>query len=231
MNNQEKDKRTDYCFPPLNLLKKGEYKEEKTIILKETALRLLQILEIFGVYTTITDIIQGPFNIRFEIKLAQGTKVSKVIKLEDEIKLNLVAEYVHIDISNCSQGTIGIEISKKEKRIVQLRSLLETDTFQSFPSNLAFAVGEDITGQKIVMDIAKMNHILIGGTTGSGKTVCIDSIIMSILYKAAPSDVKMIMIDTKLVNMSVYNGIPHLIIPVITDTKKASAALNWCVAK
>lgn len=221
-----------YVFPPLNLLKKGDGKKgDSANQLKETALRLQQTLQTFGVKVTITDISQGPSVTRYEMQPEQGVKVSKIVGLTDDIKLNLAATDIRIEAPIPGKAAVGIEVPNKENSAVALRDLLESDAFQKFPSNIAFAVGKDIAGQVVVTDIAKMPHVLIAGATGSGKSVCINTIIMSILYKANPADVKLIMIDPKVVELSVYNGIPHLMIPVVTDPKKASAALNWGVAE
>ncbi|MDE7265930.1 MAG: DNA translocase FtsK [Lachnospiraceae bacterium] len=221
-----------YEFPPIDLLKKGDGKKgDSSNQLKETALRLQQTLQTFGVKVTITDISQGPSVTRYEMQPEQGVKVSKIVGLADDIKLNLAATDIRIEAPIPGKAAVGIEVPNKENSAVALRDLLETDIFQKFPSNLAFAVGKDIAGQTVVTDIAKMPHVLIAGATGSGKSVCINTIIMSILYKADPSDVKLIMIDPKVVELSVYNGIPHLMIPVVTDPKKASAALNWGVTE
>lgn len=221
-----------YMFPPLNLLKKGEgRKGDSSNQLKETALHLQQTLQTFGVRVTITDISQGPSVTRYEMQPEQGVKVSKIVGLTDDIKLNLAATDIRIEAPIPGKAAVGIEVPNKETSAVALRDLLESDVFQKFSSNLAFAVGKDIAGQVVVTDIAKMPHVLIAGATGSGKSVCINTIIMSILYKANPADVKLIMIDPKVVELSVYNGIPHLMIPVVTDPKKASAALNWGVTE
>jgi len=221
-----------YRFPPLNLLKMGEgRKGDSANQLKETALHLQQTLQTFGVKVTITDISQGPSVTRYEMQPEQGVKVSKIVGLTDDIKLNLAATDIRIEAPIPGKAAVGIEVPNKETSAVALRDLLESDAFQNFSSNLAFAVGKDISGQVVVTDIAKMPHVLIAGATGSGKSVCINTIIMSILYKANPADVKLIMIDPKVVELSVYNGIPHLMIPVVTDPKKASAALNWGVTE
>ncbi len=221
-----------YELPPLKLLKRGDGKKgDSANQLKETALRLQQTLQNFGVRVTITDISQGPSVTRYEMQPEQGVKVSKIVGLTDDIKLNLAATDIRIEAPIPGKAAVGIEVPNKENSAVALRDLLESDEFQKFPSKLAFAVGKDIAGQVMVTDIAKMPHVLIAGATGSGKSVCINTIIMSILYKADPKDVKLIMIDPKVVELSVYNGIPHLMIPVVTDPKKASAALNWGVAE
>lgn len=232
IQNAEEQPARKYIFPPIRLLKKGEGKKgDSTNQLKETALRLQQTLQTFGVRVTITDISQGPSVTRYEMQPEQGVKVSKIVGLADDIKLNLAATDIRIEAPIPGKAAVGIEVPNKENSAVALRDLLETEAFKGFSSNLAFAVGKDIAGQTVVTDIAKMPHVLIAGATGSGKSVCINTIIMSILYKADPSDVKIIMIDPKVVELSVYNGIPHLMIPVVTDPKKASAALNWGVTE
>lgn len=222
-----------YIFPSLNLLKKGEGKGngDSARQLKETAARLQQTLKTFGVNVTITDISQGPAVTRYEMQPELGVKVSKIVSLADDIKLNLAATDIRIEAPIPGKAAVGIEVPNKENSAVNLRELLESDAFRNFPSSIAFAVGKDIGGQTVVFDIGKMPHVLIAGSTGSGKSVCINTLIMSILYKAHPDDVKLIMVDPKVVELSVYNGIPHLLIPVVTDPKKASAALQWAVAE
>lgn len=222
-----------YVFPPISKLNKGTGKTggDSARELKETALRLQQTLQTFGVRVTITDISQGPSVTRFELQPEQGVKVSKIVGLSDDIKLNLAATDIRIEAPIPGKAAIGIEVPNKENMTVALRDLLESREFKEFPSNIAFAVGKDIAGKAVVADIAKMPHMLIAGATGSGKSVCINTLIMSILYKAHPDDVKLIMVDPKVVELSVYNGIPHLLIPVVTDPKKASAALQWGVAE
>lgn len=222
-----------YHFPPLSLLHKSENKNagNSTKQLKETALHLQQTLQTFGVKVTITDISQGPSVTRYELQPEPGVKVSKIVNLADDIKLNLAATDIRIEAPIPGKSAVGIEVPNKENASVALRDLLERKEFKEFPSNIAFAVGKDIGGQVIVSDIGKMPHMLIAGATGSGKSVCINTLIMSILYKAHPDDVKLIMVDPKVVELSVYNGIPHLLIPVVTDPKKAAAALHWGVAE
>ncbi len=222
-----------YRFPPLSKLNRptGKSGGASDKVLKETALRLQKTLENFGVKVTVTDIMQGPAVTRYELQPEQGVKVSKIVGLADDIKLNLAATDIRIEAPIPGKAAVGIEVPNKENTSVTLRELLETEEFKKFPSNLAFAVGKDIAGQTVVADIAKMPHMLIAGATGSGKSVCINTIIMSILYKAHPDDVKLIMIDPKVVELSVYNGIPHLLQPVVTDPKKAAAALQWGVAE
>ena len=221
-----------YMFPPLSRLQKGVAATgDSTKELKETAMRLQQTLNTFGVKVTITDISQGPSVTRYELQPEQGVKVSKIVGLADDIKLNLAATDIRIEAPIPGKAAIGIEVPNKETMPVALRDLLESKEFKEFPSNIAFAVGKDIAGKVVVADIAKMPHMLIAGATGSGKSVCINTLIMSILYKAHPDDVKLIMVDPKVVELSVYNGIPHLLIPVVTDPKKASAALHWGVSE
>ena len=222
----------EYRIPPLSLLQKGKAATgDSSRELKETAMRLQQTLNTFGVKVTITDISQGPSVTRYELQPEQGVKVSKIVGLADDIKLNLAATDIRIEAPIPGKAAIGIEVPNKENMTVALRDLLESKEFQEFNSNIAFAVGKDIAGKTVVADIAKMPHVLIAGATGSGKSVCIKTLIMSILYMAHPDDVKLIMVDPKVVELSVYNGIPHLLIPVVTDPKKASAALHWGVSE
>ena len=221
-----------YMFPPLSKLQKGvSATGDSARELKDTAMRLQQTLNTFGVKVIITDISQGPSVTRYELQPEQGVKVSKIVGLADDIKLNLAATDIRIEAPIPGKAAIGIEVPNKENTPVALRDLFETKEFKEFPSNIAFAVGKDIAGKVVVADIAKMPHMLIAGATGSGKSVCINTLIMSILYKAHPDDVKLIMVDPKVVELSVYNGIPHLLIPVVTDPKKASAALHWGVSE
>ncbi|MCH5258298.1 MAG: DNA translocase FtsK [Lachnospiraceae bacterium] len=222
-----------YRIPPLTLLKKGSGKNggNSARELKETAERLRQTLDTFGVKVTVTDISQGPSVTRYELQPELGVKVSKIVSLADDIKLNLAATDIRIEAPIPGKAAVGIEVPNKENTAVAFRDLVESQEFKDFKSNLVFAVGKDIGGKIVMADIAKMPHMLIAGATGSGKSVCINTIIMGILYKANPEDVKMIMIDPKVVELSVYNGIPHLLIPVVTDPKKAAAALHWGVAE
>lgn len=223
----------DYIFPPVTLLIKEQQTQSSGYeqYLKETALKLQQTLESFGVNVTITDISCGPSVTRYEMFPEQGTKVSKILSLTDDIKLNLAASDIRIEAPIPGKAAIGIEIPNKHNQTVHFRDLIESSTFEKFKSRLAFAVGKDIGGKTVVTDLAKMPHLLIAGATGSGKSVCINTLIMSILYKASPEEVKLIMVDPKMVELSIYNGIPHLLIPVVTDPKKASGALNWTVAE
>ena len=229
----EEAPKPEYVFPPLDLLSlpsssaSGNSNDEVT----ETARKLQDTLHSFGVNVTVTNVSCGPAVTRYELQPEQGVKVSKIVNLADDIKLNLAAEDIRIEAPIPGKAAVGIEVPNRENSAVYLRELLESKEFQSAKSNLSFAVGKDIAGKVVVTDIAKMPHLLIAGATGSGKSVCINTLIMSILYKANPEDVKLIMIDPKVVELSVYNGIPHLFIPVVTDPKKASGALNWGVAE
>ena len=222
-----------YQFPSYELLIKAKNNNsgDSARELKETAMHLQQTLATFGVKVTITDISQGPSVTRYEMQPEQGVKVSKIVGLADDIKLNLAATDIRIEAPIPGKAAVGIEVPNKENTAVSFRELVESKEFREFPSNLAFAVGKDIGGKIVVTDIAKMPHMLIAGATGSGKSVCINTIIMGILYKAKPEDVKMIMVDPKVVELSIYNGIPHLLVPVVTDPKKAAAALHWGVAE
>ena len=222
-----------YIFPPVELLTAGNGKKNSNQASEnhDTAIRLAQTLQNFGVKVTITDISCGPSVTRYELQPEQGVKVSKIVSLSDDIKLNLAASDIRIEAPIPGKAAIGIEVPNKEPGSVHFRELIESDTFKNAPSAIAFAAGKDIAGKTIVADIAKMPHLLIAGATGSGKSVCINTIIMSILYKAHPDDVKLIMVDPKVVELSVYNGIPHLLTPVVTDPKKASGALNWAVSE
>lgn len=228
------DKQKKYIFPSTDLLTpgtaSGKGREELARSMqKKTAYKLQRTLQNFGVGVTITNISGGPSVTRYELQPEQGVKVSKIVNLADDIKLNLAAEDIRIEAPIPGKAAIGIEVPNKEKQMVAFRDLLESDEFKKAKSKTIFAAGKDIAGKTVVADIEKMPHLLIAGQTGSGKSVCINTIIMSILYKASPSDVKLIMIDPKVVELSVYNGIPHLLIPVVTDPKKAAAALNWAV--
>ena len=221
-----------YVFPPLDLLTKpARGRGGSNAEVKETAAKLQQTLHNFGVNVNVTNVSCGPAVTRYELTPEQGVKVSRIVNLSDDIKLNLAASDIRIEAPIPGKSAVGIEVPNKENSTVLLRELLESEEFKNAKSNLSFAVGKDIAGKVVVADIAKMPHLLIAGATGSGKSVCINTLIMSILYKADPEDVKLIMIDPKVVELSVYNGIPHLFIPVVTDPKKASGALNWGVAE
>lgn len=223
----------DYVFPPLNLLEKSEVKigsETKTEMLKN-AKKLEDTLMSFGVSAKVVQINKGPTVTRYELTPSQGVKVSKIVNLADDIALNLAANGIRIEAPIAGKSAVGIEVPNKDQQPVYLRDVLESNTFQNYPSKMAFGVGKDIGGSDIVADISKMPHLLIAGATGSGKSVCINTVIISILYKASPNEVKLLLVDPKVVELSVYNGIPHLLIPVVTDPKKAAGALNWAVAE
>ena len=228
-----KEKAKVYEFPPLTLLKRGDKRAsgDSDQHLRNTARKLQETLHSFGVNVTVTNVSCGPTVTRYELQPEQGVKVSRIVGLADDIKLNLAAADIRIEAPIPGKAAVGIEVPNATNSPVMLRDLLETREFQEFPSDLAFAVGKDIGGKPVVSDIGKMPHLLIAGATGSGKSVCINTLVMSILYKASPEDVKLIMIDPKVVELSVYNGIPHLFIPVVTEPKKAAGALNWAVAE
>ena len=230
---EETENQKPYVFPPLSILKPGDNRRSGNTQsqLRATALKLEQTLKTFGVNVTVTDISCGPSVTRFEIQPEMGVKVSRIVNLADDIKLNLAASDIRIEAPIPGKAAVGIEVPNSENITVSFRDLLESEEFKNAKSKITFAVGKDIAGQTKVADIAKMPHMLIAGATGSGKSVCINTIIMSILYKADPKDVKLIMIDPKVVELSVYNGIPHLMIPVVTDPKKAAGALHWAVAE
>lgn len=222
-----------YFYPPVTLLKQGDKSASGTSQeeLKITANKLQQTLANFGVKVTVTDVSCGPSVTRYELQPEQGVKVSKIVSLADDIKLNLAAADIRIEAPIPGKAAVGIEVPNKTNSGVMLGDLIRSRDFKANPSKIAFAAGMDIAGQTVLADIAKMPHLLIAGATGSGKSVCINTIIMSILYRARPDEVKLIMIDPKVVELSVYNGIPHLMIPVVTDPKKAAAALAWAVTE
>jgi len=221
-----------YMIPPITLLKepvqvKTGNNTEK--IVKSNARLLEETLNSFGVTAKVVQVSRGPVITRYELQPAPGVKVSRIVSLSDDIALNLAAPGVRIEAPIPGKAAIGIEVPNKDIAPVSLREVLESDSFINHPSKLAFALGKDIAGNNIVADIAKMPHLLIAGATGSGKSVCINTLITSILYKATPEEVRLIMIDPKVVELSTYNGIPHLMIPVVTDPRKAAGALNWAV--
>lgn len=220
-----------YKFPPVSLLNRNTNSKASNLERenRDTAITLKQTLQNFGVKVDITDISCGPSVTRYELKPELGVKVSRIVSLADDIKLSLAAADIRIEAPIPGKSAIGIEVPNKEAGSVFLRELIETDTFKNTSSKIAFAAGKDIAGKTIVADIARMPHLLIAGATGSGKSVCINTIIMSILYKARPDEVKLIMVDPKVVELSIYNGIPHLLLPVVTEPKKAAGALNWAV--
>ncbi len=221
----------NYEIPPIELLSQGDGKVAKGSkkALTDTATKLQKTLYSFGVSAKVENVSVGPAITRYELKPAEGVRVSKIAKLADDIALNLAAESIRIEAPIPGKQAVGIEIPNKEKEVVPLRDIIDSPEFESSKSKLAFALGKGVSGDNVVTDIAKMPHVLIAGSTGSGKSVCINTLITSILYKAKPSEVKLIMVDPKVVELSVYNGIPHLLIPVVTDPKKAAGALAWAV--
>ncbi len=221
----------NYEMPPVELLTQGAGKISKGSkkALTDTATKLQKTLYSFGVSAKVENVSVGPVITRYELKPAEGVRVSKIAKLSDDIALNLAAESIRIEAPIPGKQAVGIEIPNKEKETVPLRDIIDSDDFRDSKSKLTFALGKSVSGDNVITDIAKMPHVLIAGSTGSGKSVCINTLITSILYKAKPSEVKLIMVDPKVVELSVYNGIPHLLIPVVTDPKKAAGALAWAV--
>lgn len=221
----------NYEYPPVELLSKGSQKGIKggAKALTDTATKLQKTLYSFGVSAKVENVSVGPAITRYELKPAEGVRVSKIANLADDIALNLAAETIRIEAPIPGKQAVGIEVPNKEKQAVHLREVLESEEFENSESKLTIALGKDVAGNTQLADIAKMPHVLIAGSTGSGKSVCINTIIISIIYKAKPSEVKLVMVDPKVVELSVYNGIPHLLIPVVTDPKKAAGALAWAV--
>lgn len=220
-----------YEFPPVELLSKGSPKALKggAKALTDVATKLQKTLYSFGVQAKVENVSVGPAITRYELKPAEGVRVSKIANLADDIALNLAAETIRIEAPIPGKQAVGIEVPNTEKETVHFRDVVESDEFQDAKSKLSVALGKDVAGSMAIADIAKMPHALIAGATGSGKSVCINTIITSIIYKAKPSEVKFVMVDPKVVELSVYNGIPHLLIPVVTDPKKAAGALAWAV--
>ncbi len=221
----------NYQYPPIELLSKGEKKAIKggAKALTDVATKLQKTLYSFGVQARVENVTVGPAITRYELKPAEGVRVSKIANLADDIALNLAAETIRIEAPIPGKQAVGIEVPNKEKEMVHLREVLESDEFEDSKSKMSVALGKDVAGKVVIADMAKMPHTLIAGSTGSGKSVCINTIITSIIYKAKPSEVKLLMVDPKVVELSVYNGIPHLLIPVVTDPKKAAGALAWAV--
>ena len=223
---------SEYKFPPLELLKPGKSSNNmRDDTVRENAVKLQEVLKSFGVNVTMTNYSCGPSVTRYEMVPEQGVKVSKITGLADDIMMNLAAQSIRIEAPIPGKSAVGIEIPNGKRSGVGFRELIDTEKFIKHPSKIAVAVGKDIEGNVVVEDIAKMPHLLIAGATGSGKSVCTNTLIMSILYKARPDEVKLILVDPKQVELKVYNGIPHLLTPVVTDPKKAAGALNWAVAE
>ncbi len=220
-----------YLYPPIRLLKPGPGKPEGSAeAIQRCAERLVDTLQSFGVEARVIDTTNGPSVTRYELQLQRGIKFSKVVNLADDIALALGAVGIRVSAIP-DKNAVGIEVPNEVQELVTARDIIGHPVFQNAKSKLSFAIGKDITGSPVVGDIAKMPHMLIAGTTGSGKSVCINSILMSILYKASPEEVRLIMVDPKMIELGVYNGIPHLLIPVVTDPKKAAGALNWAVTE
>lgn len=219
-----------YKLPSVNLLTKGEtVRGDSKKQLLETANKLEEIFNSFGVAVHVINVSKGPTVTRYELQPEQGVKVSRIVALTDDIKLNLAASEIRIEAPIPGKAAVGIEVPNKEVSPVTFRDMIESQEYRKSKAPLTFAVGKDISGKAVVSDIAKMPHLLIAGATGSGKSVCINTLIMSVLYKSTPDEVKMLMIDPKVVEFKIYDGIPHLLIPVVTDPKKAAGALNWAV--
>jgi len=229
--NERYDK--EYIYPPLDLLENGMDTGKNSKLLKSRALegarKLEETLKSFGVEAKVINVRRGPAVTRYELQPSAGVKVSRIVNLADDISLNLASAGVRIEAPIPGKAAVGIEVANNEITPVSLKEVIDSPNFREHPSKLAFAVGKDVSGECVVTDIAKMPHLLIAGATGSGKSVCINSLIISILYKASPNEVKLLMIDPKVVELGIYNGIPHLLIPVVTDPKKAAGALNWAV--
>ena len=220
----------NYEFPPVEFLKEGKIGTKSTKkAIQDTASKLQRTLYSFGVSAKVENVSVGPTITRYELKPAEGVRVSKIANLADDIALSLAAESIRIEAPIPGKQAVGIEIPNKEKEVVALRDIIDSDKFRKAESKLSFAIGKDAAGELVVTDIAKMPHVLIAGSTGSGKSVCVNTLITSIIYKAKPSEVKLVMVDPKVVELSVYNGIPHLLIPVVTDPRKAAGALAWAV--
>ena len=221
----------NYVYPPIDILSKMEKASLKggTKSLTDTAARLQKTLYSFGVSAKVENVTVGPAITRYELKPAEGVRVSKIANLADDIALNLAAETIRIEAPIPGKQAVGIEVPNKQKEMVGLREVLESEGFKNNDSKLSVALGKDVAGSAVIANIAKMPHVLIAGSTGSGKSVCINTIITSIIYNSKPSEVKLVMVDPKVVELSVYNGIPHLLIPVVTDPKKAAGALAWAV--
>lgn len=231
--NKSKNEKIDieYVFPSLDLLyeNKAKYNVQDKKELLNNAKILEDTLQSFGVEAKVVQVSRGPAVTRYELHPSPGVKVSRIVNLSDDLALNLAAPTVRIEAPIPGKAAVGIEVPNKDVVAVTLREVIESNEFKEFKPNLAFALGKDISGKCIVSDLSKMPHLLIAGATGSGKSVCINTLITSLIYKSSPNDVKMLMIDPKVVELSVYNGIPHLLIPVVTDPKKAASALYWAV--
>jgi S-DNA-T family DNA segregation ATPase FtsK/SpoIIIE len=228
-NSQKEEKK--YQFPPIQLLKPKLNSDDSDAMeeMQNNAKKLIDTLTSFGVKASIVNICRGPSVTRYELQPAPGVKISKITNLSDDIALSLAANGVRIEAPIPGKAAVGIEVPNKVVSMVTMRELIDSDKFKNSKSKLTTVLGKDISGEIVVTDLAKMPHLLIAGTTGSGKSVCVNSILMSILYKATPDEVKLLLIDPKMVEFSKYKGIPHLLIPVVSDAKKAAGALAWAV--
>lgn len=231
VNEQKETGNTKYCFPQTNLLNKSENKNINVNEIQQTAIMIQQTLLNFGVEVEVSNILIGPRFTRYEITPKIGVRIKDITRYENEIKMTAAATNIHIEAPILGKMAIGIDISNRGFSTVPIREMIESKEFIESCSHLAVAIGRDITGKIIVDDIGKMPHLLISGTTGSGKTVCINSIIMSVLYKSTPYEVRMIMIDTKGVSLGIYNGLPHLIFPVLTHASESISVLRWVVSE
>lgn len=230
---QKAEEKETYRFPPLDLLKSGKStnQEDITMELQVNGQKLVDVLKSFGVQTKILDISRGPAVTRYELQPAAGVKISKITNLADDIAMNLAASGVRIEAPIPGKAAVGVEVPNKNVSVVKMRELIESAAFQNAKSKLTVALGRDISGNITLADLAKMPHLLIAGATGSGKSVCINSLLISLLYKATPDEVKLLMVDPKVVELGIYNGIPHLLVPVVTDPRKAAGALGWAVTE
>lgn len=228
-SSQKEEKK--YQFPPIQLLKPKLNSDDSDAMeeMQNNAKKLIDTLTSFGVKASIVNICRGPSVTRYELQPAPGVKISKITNLSDDIALSLAANGVRIEAPIPGKAAVGIEVPNKVVSMVTMRELIDSDKFRNSKSKLTTVLGRDISGEIVVTDLAKMPHLLIAGTTGSGKSVCVNSILMSILYKATPDEVKLLLIDPKMVEFSKYKGIPHLLIPVVSDAKKAAGALAWAV--
>ena len=230
---REKEEKPEYHFPPIQLLSLSENNNDKNAAeeMHNNAKKLIDTLDSFNVKASIVNIRRGPSVTRYELSPAPGVKISKITNLSDDIALNLAANGVRIEAPIPGKAAVGIEVPNKVVSMVTMRELIDSDEFRRGKSKLTCVLGKDISGEIVVTDLSKLTHLLIAGTTGSGKSVCVNSILMSILYKATPDEVKLLLVDPKMVEFTKYRSIPHLLIPVVTDAKKAAGALGWAVSE
>ena len=230
---REKEEKPEYHFPPIQLLSLSQNNNDKNAAeeMHNNAKKLIDTLDSFNVKASIVNICRGPSVTRYELSPAPGVKISKITNLSDDIALNLAANGVRIEAPIPGKAAVGIEVPNKVVSMVTMRELIDSDEFRRGKSKLTCVLGKDISGEIVVTDLSKLTHLLIAGTTGSGKSVCVNSILMSILYKATPDEVKLLLVDPKMVEFTKYRSIPHLLIPVVTDAKKAAGALGWAVSE